>query len=108
MRGELRSGGEAAVSASLRRQGIMVTKVKKRRLTGGKSIKQRDVAIFTRQLSTMMKAGVPLLQAFDIVGRGSTNRSTRAIETMRQTGRDMKRKYKETSLGGLAVNVPLC
>jgi len=51
----------------------MVTKVKKRRMSGGKSIKPKDVAIFTRQLSTMMKAGVPLLQAFDIVAKGHAN-----------------------------------
>ena len=61
VRGELRAGGEAAVSASMRRQGIMVTKVRKRRVSGGSSIKQKDIAVFTRQLSTMMKAGVPLL-----------------------------------------------
>ncbi|MBX3627466.1 MAG: type II secretion system F family protein [Rhizobacter sp.] len=73
VRGEIRAGGEAMVSASLRRQGILITKVKKRRTTGGKAIKQKDIAIFTRQLSTMMRAGVPLLQAFDIVARGSTN-----------------------------------
>jgi type IV pilus assembly protein PilC len=73
VRGELRAGGEAMVSASLRRQGILITKVKKRRTSGGKAIKQKDIAIFTRQLSTMMRAGVPLLQAFDIVARGSTN-----------------------------------
>ena len=73
VRGEMRAGGEAMVSASLRRQGILVTKVKKRRMSGGKSIKQKDIAVFTRQLATMMKAGVPLLQAFDIVARGSTN-----------------------------------
>jgi type IV pilus assembly protein PilC len=73
VRGEIRSGGEAAVTASLRRQGVLVTKIRKRRSSGGKSIKQRDIAIFTRQLATMMKAGVPLLQAFDIVGRGATN-----------------------------------
>jgi len=54
VRGELRSGGEAAVSATLRRQGVLVTKVKKRRMRGGSSIKQKDVAIFTRQLATMM------------------------------------------------------
>ena len=71
VRGEMRAGGEAVVNASLRRQGILVTKVKKRRTSGGRSIKQKDIAIFTRQLATMMKAGVPLLQAFDIVGRGS-------------------------------------
>jgi type IV pilus assembly protein PilC len=51
--------------------GHPVTKVKKRRTAGGKSIKQKDIAVFTRQLATMMKAGVPLLQAFDIVARGS-------------------------------------
>ena len=70
VRGEIRAGGEAAVSASLRRQGILLTKVKKRRTSGGRSIKQKDIALFTRQLATMMKAGVPLLQSFDIVGRG--------------------------------------
>ena len=85
VRGEIRSGGEAAVNASLRRQGILVTKVKKRRLSGGRSIKQKDIAVFTRQLATMMKAGVPLLQAFDIVGRGSTNaRMTRLLTEIRQ------------------------
>ena len=73
VRGEIRAGGEAAVSANLRRQGILLTKVKKRRSSGGSAVKQKDIAIFTRQLATMMKAGVPLLQAFDIVGRGATN-----------------------------------
>ena len=73
VRGEIRAGGEAAVSASLRRQGILLTKVKKRRVSGGSAIKQKDIAVFTRQLATMMRAGVPLLQAFDIVGRGAAN-----------------------------------
>ncbi len=73
IRGEMRAGGEAVVNASLRRQGVLVTRVRKRRTSGGKAIKQRDIAIFTRQLATMMKAGVPLLQAFDIVARGATN-----------------------------------
>ena len=73
VRGEMRAGGEAVVGARLRRQGILVNKVKKRRMSGGKSIKQKDIAIFTRQLSTMMRAGVPLIQSFDIVARGSTN-----------------------------------
>ena len=73
VRGEIRAGGEAAVNASLRRQGILLTKLKKRRVSGGRPVKQKDIAIFTRQLATMMKAGVPLLQAFDIVGRSATN-----------------------------------
>ena len=73
LRGELRAGGEAAVSATLRRQGILLTKVKRRRVSGGRSVNAKDIAVFTRQLATMMKAGVPMLQAFDIVGRGATN-----------------------------------
>ena len=84
MRGEMRAGGEAVVSASLRRQGIMVTKVKKRRLSGGKAVQQKDICIFTRQLATMMRAGVPLVQAFDIVGRSSTNpRLTKLLNDIR-------------------------
>ena len=75
VRGETRAGGENQVIASLRRQGILPSKVKKRRMRSGKKIKPKDIALFTRQLATMMKAGVPLLQAFDIVGRGSTNPS---------------------------------
>ena len=75
VRGESRAGGENQVIASLRRQGILPSKIKKRRMRSGKKIKPKDIALFTRQLATMMKAGVPLLQAFDIVGRGSTNPS---------------------------------
>ena len=85
MRGEMRAGGEAMVSASMRRQGVLVSKVKKRRSSGGKAIKQKDIAVFTRQLATMMRAGVPLLQSFEIVGRGSTNpRLTRLLNDIRQ------------------------
>ncbi|MGJ7544460.1 type II secretion system F family protein [Variovorax sp. LT1R16] len=75
VRGELRAAGTNQVQAALRRQGVLLTKVKKRRMRSGKAIKPKDIAIFTRQLATMMKAGVPLLQAFDIVGRGNANPS---------------------------------
>lgn len=75
VRGELRASGEHQVQATLRRQGVLVTKVRKRRMRSGKKIAPKDIAILTRQLATMMKAGVPLLQSFDIVGRGSTNPS---------------------------------
>ncbi|HET9644409.1 MAG TPA: type II secretion system F family protein [Burkholderiaceae bacterium] len=102
LRGEIRSGGEAAVSASLRRQGILVTKVKKRRTGGGKAIKQKDIAIFTRQLATMMKAGVPLLQAFDIVARGSTNpKLTRLLNDIRsdvETGTSLSAAFRKHPL----------
>src|SRR3954453_2514492 len=73
LRGEMRAGGEAFVNATLRRQGIKVLKVKKVTMGSGKSIGEKDVTLFTRQLATMMKAGVPLLQAFDIVGKGHSN-----------------------------------
>jgi type IV pilus assembly protein PilC len=99
VRGEVRSGGEAQVSAQLRRQGILVTKVKKRRMRGGSSIKQRDIAIFTRQLATMMKAGVPLLQAFDIVARGATNpRLTKMLNDIRtdvETGTSLSVAFRK-------------
>src|SRR3954465_16073446 len=75
VRGETRAAGENQVQASLRRQGVLATKIKKRKMRSGKSIKPKDIAIFTRQLATMMKAGVPLLQSFDIVGRGNANPS---------------------------------
>ena len=102
VRGEIRAGGEAAVSASLRRQGILLTKVKKRRTSGGRSIRQKDVALFTRQLATMMKAGVPLLQSFDIVGRGATNpRMARLLNDIRsdvETGTSLSAAFRKHPL----------
>jgi type IV pilus assembly protein PilC len=75
IKGETRAAGESAVAANLRRQGIQVQTIKKVRTGGGKKITEKDITIFTRQLAVMMKAGVPLLQAFDIVGRGHSNPS---------------------------------
>ncbi|MGA0609547.1 type II secretion system F family protein [Caldimonas sp. KR1-144] len=102
VRGEMRAGGEAMVSASLRRQGILVQKVKKRRMSGGRSIKQKDIAIFTRQLATMMRAGVPLLQSFDIVARGSTNpRVTKLLTDIRsdvETGTSLSAAFRKHPL----------
>jgi len=102
VRGEMRAGGEAVVNASLRRQGILVNKVRKRRTTGGRSIKQKDIAIFTRQLATMMKAGVPLLQSFDIVARGSTNpRLTKLLTDIRsdvETGTSLSSAFRKHPL----------
>jgi type IV pilus assembly protein PilC len=74
IKGEIRASGEAVVNATLRRQGITVTKVKKQSsFTSKGKITEKDITLFTRQLATMMKAGVPLLQAFDIVGKGHSN-----------------------------------
>jgi len=73
VRGEIKSVSVNAVNATLRRQGIVVQKVKKQRMGRGGSVKSKDIALFTRQLATMMKAGVPLLQSFEIVGKGASN-----------------------------------
>ena len=74
VKGEMRAAGDSFVSATLRRQGITVTKVKKQSAFASKGkITDKDITLFTRQLATMMKAGVPLLQAFDIVGKGHSN-----------------------------------
>jgi len=73
VRGEIRAVSETAVNATLRRQGIIVQKVKKQKKSGGGKVTQKDISLFTRQLATMMKAGVPLLQSFDIVGKGASN-----------------------------------
>ena len=74
LKGEMRAAGEAVVNATLRRQGITVTKVKKQSSFAQKGkITDKDITLFTRQLATMMKSGVPLLQAFDIVGKGHSN-----------------------------------
>jgi type IV pilus assembly protein PilC len=102
VRGEMRAGGEAVVSANLRRQGILVNKVKKRRMSGGSSIKQKDIAIFTRQIATMMRAGVPLLQSFDIVARGSTNpKVTKLLTDIRsdiETGTSLSSAFRKHPL----------
>jgi len=75
VRGEMRAGGESVVAASLRRRGVLATRIKKQTLPRGRKISMKDLALFTRQLSTMLRAGVPLMQCFDIVGRGHSNPS---------------------------------
>ncbi len=99
VRGEIRAAGENQVLASLRRQGILPGKVKKRRMRSGKKITAKDLTLFTRQLATMMKAGVPLLQAFDIVGRGNSNPSvTRLLNDIRndvETGTSLSTAFRK-------------
>ena len=99
VKGEVRASGENQVQASLRRQGIFPTKIKKRRMRSGRSIRPKDLAIFTRQLATMMKAGVPLLQAFDIVGRGNPNPSvTKLLNDIRtdvETGTSLSAAFRK-------------
>jgi type IV pilus assembly protein PilC len=74
LKGEIRASGEAVVKTTLRRQGITVVKVKKQSSFASKGkVTDKDITLFTRQLATMMKSGVPLLQAFEIVGKGHSN-----------------------------------
>jgi type IV pilus assembly protein PilC len=99
VRGEIRASGKNHVMAALRRQGVMASKVKKRKMSVGSRIKTKELAIFTRQLATMMKAGVPLLQAFDIVGRGNPNPSvTRLLNDIRsdvETGSSLSAAFRK-------------
>ena len=77
IKGESRVASIALARADLRRQGITPLKVKKKSASlfsnRKKKITSKDIAIFSRQLATMMSAGVPMVQAFDIVGRGHNN-----------------------------------
>lgn len=102
VRGELRAGGEAIVNVTLRRQGIMVTKVKKKAYRSGKKITDKDISLFTRQLATMMKAGVPLLQSFDIVGKGHSNPSvSKLVLDLRsdiETGTSLNQAFRKYPL----------
>jgi type IV pilus assembly protein PilC len=102
IRGELRAVSETAVNATLRRQGIMVQKVKKQRRGSGGKVRSKDIALFTRQLATMMKAGVPLLQSFDIVGKGATNPAVAKllfeIKTDVETGSSLASAFRKFPL----------
>ncbi|MDB5793921.1 MAG: pilC [Noviherbaspirillum sp.] len=102
VKGELRANGEAIVNATLRRQGILVTKVKKKTFRSGKKITEKDIALFTRQLATMMKAGVPLLQSFDIVSKGHANPSvSKLLQDIRadvETGSSLNQAFRKFPL----------
>src|SRR5437762_2310805 len=102
VRGEIRAVSETAVNATLRRQGVMVQKVKKQKKRGGGKVGSKDIALFTRQLATMMKAGVPLLQSFDIVGKGATNpavaRLLFEIKTDVETGSPLASAFRKFPL----------
>jgi len=99
VRGETRGASETVVTTNLRRQGIRVTKIKRQSLRGGRTISQRDITFFTRQLATMLRAGVPMLQAFDIVARGHTNarfsRLMLQIKSKIETGSSLSQAFRE-------------
>jgi len=99
--GQMKAGGEAVVRAQLRRQGIQVLKVKKRGRGRGK-VSEKDITLFTRQLATMLKSGVPLLQAFDIVGKGHSNPAVAKllldIKTDVETGSSLSQAFRKYPL----------
>jgi type IV pilus assembly protein PilC len=102
VQGELRANGEAVVNATLRRQGILVTKIKKKSFNSGKKVTDQDITLFTRQLATMMKAGVPLLQSFEIVAKGHSNPSvSKLVMDIRgdvETGTSLNQAFRKYPL----------
>ncbi len=102
VRGESRATGDAVVRATLRRQGILVGKIKKQGMGKGGKVSDKDITLFTRQLATMMKSGVPLLQAFDIVGKGHANpavaRLLMELKTEVETGSSLNQAFKKYPL----------
>ncbi|HXZ55040.1 MAG TPA: type II secretion system F family protein [Burkholderiales bacterium] len=102
IKGQMRAGGTALVNVTLRRQGIIVTKVAKQRIGRGGKVSDKDVTLFTRQMATMMKAGVPLLQSFDIVGKGHANpavaRLLMSIKTDVETGSSLAAAFRKFPL----------
>lgn len=99
VRGESKAASETVVVTNLRRQGIRVVKIKKQSFRGGKKITDKDIAFFTRQLATMLRAGVPLLQAFEIVARGHSNarfsRLMMDIKNKIEAGSSMSQAFRE-------------
>jgi type IV pilus assembly protein PilC len=102
VRGELRADTESIVKATMRKQGVLVTKVKKKSFASGKKITDKDITLFTRQLATMMKAGVPLLQSFDIVGKGHANPAvSKLLQDIRsdvETGTSLNQAFRKFPL----------
>ncbi|MGA8004719.1 MAG: type II secretion system F family protein [Burkholderiales bacterium] len=102
VRGEMRATGATMVNATLRRQGILVQKVKKQSMGRGGKVTDKDITLFTRQLATMMKAGVPLLQSFDIVGKGASNPAVSKllmeVKTEVETGSSLAAAFRKYPL----------
>jgi type IV pilus assembly protein PilC len=102
VKGEMRAAGDHVVNATLRRQGVAVTKIKRLRARSGGKVKDKDITLFTRQMATMMKAGVPLLQSFDIVGKGHNNpavaRLLFELKTEVETGSSLAAAFRKYPL----------
>jgi type IV pilus assembly protein PilC len=103
IKGEMKASGDAFVKATLRRQGINVIKVGKQSgFKAGGKVTDKDITLFTRQLATMMKSGVPLLQAFDIVGKGNSNAAVAKllsdIKSDVETGSSLSQAFRKYPL----------
>ncbi|WP_410499331.1 type II secretion system F family protein [Chitinibacter sp. S2-10] len=99
VKGEMRAVSDSVVKSTLRRQGINVSSIKKIRMGTGRKISELDIAMFTRQLATMLKSGVPLLTAFDIVAKGHSNPSVTKllidIKTDIETGSSLTQAFRK-------------
>ena len=99
VRGETKAASETVVTTNLRRQGIRLTKLRRQTFRGGSKVGEKDITFFTRQFATMLKAGVPLLQAFEIVARGHSNarfsRLMMDIKSKVETGSSLSQAFRE-------------
>ncbi len=99
VRGESKAASETVVTTNLRRQGIRITKIKRQSFRGGRKVSEKDITFFTRQLATMLKSGVPLLQSFEIVARGHSNarfsRLMLDIKNKIEAGSSMSQAFRE-------------
>jgi type IV pilus assembly protein PilC len=99
VRGESKAASETVVTTNLRRQGIRIVKIRRQSFRGGRKVSEKDITFFTRQLATMLKAGVPLLQSFEIVARGHSNakfsRLMMDIKNKIETGSSMAQAFRE-------------
>jgi type IV pilus assembly protein PilC len=99
VRGESRAASETVVTTNLRRQGVRIVKIKRQTFRGGRGVTEKDITFFTRQLATMLKAGVPLLQSFEIIARGHSNprfsRLMMDIKNKIETGSSMSQAFRE-------------
>jgi type IV pilus assembly protein PilC len=99
VRGESKAASETVVTTNLRRQGIRVVKIRRQTFRGGRKVNEKDITFFTRQLATMLKAGVPLLQSFEIVARGHSNarfsRLMMDIKNKIEAGSSMAQAFRE-------------
>ena len=99
VRGESKAASQTVVTTNLRRQGIRLQKIKKLTFRGGKKVGDRDITFFTRQLATMLRAGVPLLQSFEIVARGHSNpRFSRLVMDLKarvEAGSSLSQAFRE-------------